>query len=284
MEEQTITLISEPLTSQAENQGPTLNIKAVSQDEYDTLKHYYKYACASYHILCPRPNGQHLVTRFTNLITDTQGFVVRDDDREEIIVALRGSTMPVDFIIDAQVLLVPFSSHGVTPPDGVRVHLGFMVAWNSVASEVVNTVREELKRKPSYGIVTAGHSLGGSLSLLAALTLQLNFPNNLVKTYSFGAPRTGNKEFAQFVRNTLGTYAHRVVHTNDGVPTMIPTILGYRHHGVEYWLNPEPCCAENTTRCLEEEDPEGSASLPSKGINLAHTLYFGIVAGTPFCH
>lgn len=70
-------------------------------------------------------------------MTDVQGFVVRDSDRKEIVVAIRGrsvsfpkslqqkiscakyfinSTSAVDFLMDAQIALVPFISPGVSAP------------------------------------------------------------------------------------------------------------------------------------------------------------------------
>jgi len=92
------------------------------------------------------------------------------------------------------------------------------------------------------------------------------------------------KKFADYVNATFGEKAHRVVHGNDGVPTMIPTKLGYHHHGVEYWQYTHPPSEETTAKCnAEGEDPSCSASIPSQGVNLAHMKYFGIIATTPFC-
>jgi len=102
--------------------------------------------------------------------------------------------------------------------------------------------------------------------------------------YSYGAPRTGNKIFAEHVNDWFGSNAHRSVHSNDGVPTMIPKSLGYYHHGIEYWQNPDPPSEKTTHQCSADgEDPSCSASVPSKGINPAHVTYFGIAVSTPFC-
>jgi len=122
------------------------------------------------------------------------------------------------------------------------------------------------------------------LSVLAAVSLEQNFPDSETKLYSYGAPRTGNKIFADFVNNKFGSNAFRVVHTSDGVPTMISTFLGYHHHGVEYWQKIDPASAETTLQCSADgEDPTCSASIPSGGINPAHIVYFGIPASTLFC-
>ncbi|KAL9713883.1 hypothetical protein Ac2012v2_003495 [Leucoagaricus gongylophorus] len=47
-------------------------------------------ASSAYSPVCPRPNGMKLVMPFTNIVGDIQGYVARDDDRREVIVAFRG--------------------------------------------------------------------------------------------------------------------------------------------------------------------------------------------------
>jgi len=102
--------------------------------------------------------------------------------------------------------------------------------------------------------------------------------------YTYGQPRTGNDNYAFWINDQLGDQVFRSTHTNDGVPTIIPTWLGYRHHGVEYWQNPDPASANHTKECAADgEDPMCSASILSEGIDIAHTAYFGILAITPFC-
>ncbi|KAH6909359.1 Alpha/Beta hydrolase protein [Coprinopsis sp. MPI-PUGE-AT-0042] len=222
-------------------------------------------------------------------MTDIQGFVARDDEKKELIVALRGSASVADILLDASILLVPLLAPGITAPSGVRVHTGILTAWDSVAIQVLTLLRAQLAlHRDITSIVTTGHSLGGSIALLAAMSIAGTFHSVTVRTYSYGSPRTGNRPFADHVRETLGERAHRVVHGNDGVPTMIPARLGYHHHGIEYWQTTEPgsqARVEDTTvQCDPDgEDPRCSLSVPSRGINAAHTRYFGILATTPFC-
>ena len=106
--------------------------------------------------------------------------------------------------------------------------------------------------------------------------------------------------------STLGTgtcfaEAGKNVLKNDtrSVPTMVPELMGYRHHGIytsvdphinaytcpvqllgtEYWVH-FPHSASNTHICVAqdgEEDPCGSKCIPSTGINLPHlavSIYF----------
>ncbi|KAF8626594.1 hypothetical protein AX17_006512 [Amanita inopinata Kibby_2008] len=254
---------------------------------FGDLVHYFKYASSAYVLLCPKPNGKHLVSPFVNPLTDIQGFVARDEEKKELIVALRGSVSVVDFLLDTTLVLVPFKVPGIMsslPNPDIRVHGGFLIDWNSVALEVVGIVKQQLRSHPGYAVVTVGHSLGGSLASMAAVTLKMKFPETKIRTYSYGAPRTGNKEFAQFVNRHLGMNAYRVVHTNDGVPTILPTSLGYHHHGIEYWETCDPASCDTTVQCSADgEDGQCSASVPSKGFTPAHAVYMGIIATTPFC-
>ncbi|EPQ56301.1 alpha/beta-hydrolase [Gloeophyllum trabeum ATCC 11539] len=262
----------------------SLEKRAISEALYDDLFFYFKYASSAYHSTCANPNGNTLVEEFSNLTTDTQGFIARDDTRKEVAVVLRGSTSVEDFLTDGEIVLETYTSPGVSPPAGTTVHTGFLTAWNSVASGVISVVRDQLAAHPGYTIVTSGHSLGGALSSLAAVSMKSNFPNNTVRMYTYGQSRTGNPAYAYYVNDLFGSNAYRFVHSNDGVPTMRPQDLGYRHHGIEYWQNPEPSSAANTKECAADgEDPTCSDSIPSTGINAAHVSYFDVLTSTPYC-
>ncbi|KDQ58538.1 hypothetical protein JAAARDRAFT_57461 [Jaapia argillacea MUCL 33604] len=251
---------------------------------FNDLVWYFKYATSAYSFFCLYPNGKTLVRLFNDPITDTNGFVARDDTRKEIVVAFRGTWSAVDIATDANVLLTDFVTFGLHPPAGTKVHAGFLFAWNTVALDVITSVERQVSHHPGYSIVTSGHSMGGSLASLAAVTLQANLPGIPIRLYTYGQPRTGNEEFAMFVNDRLGFNSSRIVHTSDGVPTIIPVDLGYRHHGVEYWQRPDPASASTTRRCdADGEDPTCSTMNPSRGLNVAHDFYFGIPAVTPFC-
>ncbi|KAF8142351.1 alpha/beta-hydrolase [Mycena galopus ATCC 62051] len=276
----------------------------VSTATYNDLVFYFQYASSAYSTLgCARPNGNTLISTINDVLTDTQGFIARDDTRKEIVVALRGrwaallgpihdinetestrSTSVQDFITDAEILLTPFVSPGVNPPAGATAHTGFLTAWNAVASSVISTVKAQVAAHPGYQLVSTGHSLGGALSSLAGISLQQNFPGNAVRMYTYGQPRTFNPTGANFINTEFGSRAFRAVHTTDGVPTIIPQIDGYQHHGVEFWNFLDPSSAITTKSCAPSgEDITCSDSIPSEGIDAAHLTYFNIFASTTFC-
>lgn len=58
-------------------------------------------------------------------------------------------------------------------------------------------------------------------------------PDNL-KIYTFGCPRVGDENFANYVQST-GINIVRSVHKRDFVPQVPPESFGYLHTGVEVW-------------------------------------------------
>ncbi|KAF7317276.1 Alpha/beta-hydrolase [Mycena chlorophos] len=269
----------------------------ISQEKYDLFVHYFKYSSTAYSIILPgpslipvRPNGQKMVGKMYDFVTDSHGYVARDDTRKEIVVAFRGSVSPNNFITDAVGWMVDWDSSiaNVDAPDGTKIHLGFQHAWSTVAKKTLSLVSDELDtyQKKGYKIITTGHSLGGALASLAAATLKKKFPDVELLVYTYGQPRVGNDVWATWVDNLIPPdHLFRVVHSNDGVPTMAPRRKGFVHHGTEYWAL-SPHSPQQTYKCdgagQFEEDPSGSMQIPTLGITPAHLWYFGIFYMTPY--
>ena len=67
---------------------------------------------------------------------------------------------------DASVILLPLQGPGLPPPDpsvvtrstdsGPRVHVGFLLAWDSIAQTVLDKLEPQLQAYPSYNIVVCG--------------------------------------------------------------------------------------------------------------------------------
>ncbi|KAG1787009.1 Alpha/Beta hydrolase protein [Suillus plorans] len=249
--------------------------KGIPEELYNELVRYTKYASGAYQVLCPRPMGNTLVAQFINPITSTQGFIARDDTRKELVVAFRGSREISSAIIDTSLLLSPLRGPGLPENTDAHVHTGFLYAFRSVGDRVLNVLREQFKEVPQYDVTVSGHSLGGAIASIAALSIRNSFPDAALRLFTFGQPRTGDHSFAELVETLIGVdNVFRGVHSFDGVPTMIPTRLGYKHHATEYWQFTEPPAPRHVRRCVGAEDPEGSASIPSTGINPAHVVYF----------
>jgi len=248
---------------------------SISELTFHNLVRYTKYSSAAYQLVCLKPLGNELVQSFASVLTGTRGFIARDDHRKEIIIAFRGSKELGNIITDAEIMLVPLESPGVDAGDAC-IHLGFQEAYNEVATNVLRVVGSQLNTHPEYTVIVVGHSLGGAIASLCGLSVKANFPEEDVKIYTFGQPRTGNAPYAELVEQTLGRFnIFRAVHTFDGVPTIIPPKFGYSHHGVEYWQFAEPAITSNVKMCEDDEDLTCSRSVYSTGINVAHMVYFG---------
>ena len=133
----------------------------------------------------------------------------------------------------------------------IQVHSGFLSGWNSVEAGVISCVQNLLKETPSAPVTVTGRSLGGSLASLAGVSMTGCGIN--VTVYTYGQPRTGDAVYANYVDSTLPEgKMFRVTHSDDGVPQLVPTISGFRHHSTEFWQN-DPANLANVVRCTGQE-------------------------------
>jgi len=88
--------------------------------------------------------------------------------------------------IDIMLLLVPVHSTGLTDVGDAKVHLGFLDAYNAVALDVLRIVQDQLVVHPSYMIIVTGHSLGGAVAALGAISIKSALPSVPLKLFTFG--------------------------------------------------------------------------------------------------
>ncbi|KAG9284973.1 hypothetical protein G9A89_009783 [Geosiphon pyriformis] len=115
-----------------------------------------------------------------------------------------------------------------------------------------------------------GFNIGGVLAIFTALLIKqfqsdTRIPSTLdLKVYTYGAPRFGNWEFAQYVNNELNNpsaltgstnMVFRVTLSDDYIPQTPSDELGYFHHIKEYWIDDDCNCASSVVR---EEEGEGN--------------------------
>ncbi|CCG82968.1 putative Lipase [Taphrina deformans PYCC 5710] len=279
----------------------------VSDSQFSQLVRWSKFASAALATGCNTIYGATKIIDINDTMTDTQGYVARDDTNKQIIVALRGTSSIPDVLTDAATTLVSCTGAGIPYPTDALCHTGFMNSYNSISAQVLSTVKGQVASHPKYSIIVTGHSLGGGLASFAALSMLYNFPQTATTAYSFGQPRTGDKKYAAFhdksFPNTSGPGTFfRGVHTTDGVPQVIhqgsdgdvvltgaglflplnnpAATSGYWHHGKEVWQFQEPATAADTVQCAGEENSscQDSAYIfsPLFGINAEHLTYFGV--------
>ena len=82
-----------------------------------------------------------------------------------------------------------------------EVHSGFYEAYQLLQDDLRKTLSPILEEHPFSTILFAGHSLGGALAMLGALDIKMYFGihSKLIRLYTFGQPRVGDKTFSDWV-------------------------------------------------------------------------------------
>lgn len=168
--------------------------------------------------------GFKLIGEFNSPETDTQAFLVSND--EYAVLAFRGTevTKTKDVITDARVFKI-------STIEG-RVHKGFAEAYRSIEPQVL----DGLKKVRGLPLYITGHSLGAALATIATQRLEhdLDLRDDIAACYTFGSPRVGDDEFDREFKSSI----YRVVNTTD-IVTVIPLLsMGFIHIGDVRFLEP----------------------------------------------
>lgn len=93
---------------------------------------------------------------------------------------------------------------------------------------------EEVLKDNKLPLWFCGHSLGGAMARIAAgRCLISHIRSEPEELYTFGSPRVGCKRYVNHVQMKH----FRWVNNNDIVTRVPPTLLGYRHSGIEMYMN-----------------------------------------------
>ncbi|KAJ3059879.1 hypothetical protein HDU98_004105 [Podochytrium sp. JEL0797] len=214
----------------------------------------------------------------SQLGTRPQAYLAVSPSLECIIVSIRGSSSPLDFIKDLNVnpdqLSLPNS------PANVSVHSGFWNAWSLLSGDIESALMDKLQRYPDYNVTFVGHSLGASVALLAGVDLTSRgvLDAQRVHVVNMGQPRVGNPAFGDFVKGIGFAEVSRIVHYNDIVPHLPPLSDSYRQEITEFWIKQDGV----TVTCndvLNDGEDKNCSNLPSVLANLStksHLTYFNI--------
>jgi len=168
-------------------------------------------------------------------------FVAFDPTSKSIVVSHQG-TDPKSLLSDINDIkfkqVAMDAAQFKTIPSGVKVHDGFLYAWNRSSDVVLSTVTAGLKDKNVNSVQITGHSQGAAIALLDAMFLKAQLPADVkMNTVLFGLPRTGNQAFANFVDKQLGTTQMHVTNKNDPVPQVPPKFLSFQHPAGEVHID-----------------------------------------------
>ncbi|KAI9297829.1 alpha/beta-hydrolase [Neoconidiobolus thromboides FSU 785] len=229
-----------------------------------------------------------IIDLFENKSIKTRSFIALNEIEKKIIISFRGSNQFHNFISDFKLFKLNYQlveAYNGTKSDNknnIRIHRGFFQCSESLKKNITLSLKKLYSKDSKYKdyhIILTGHSLGGSMAVLAALYLKQEFDlnSNDLSVYTYGQPRIGNSNFVNLIQqNQLKII--RVTNRNDPIPHSPPAILGFHHHGNELYIS-DP---KTTILCNDDlkEDPMCSASR-SYLLNLnMHLKVWNIPMGT----
>jgi hypothetical protein len=172
-------------------------------------------------------------------------------------------------------------------PNNVQVHEGFRDEHAKTAPAILAETKRLISAKGATSVTLVGHSLGGALAILDSLMMRLNLPANIaIKGVTYGLPRVGNAEFAEFFDSMVFDFT-RINNESDLIPIVPGRFLGFLHtQGETHILSPG-----NAVSCPGHDDANDDQcqikTVPNvfEGNILNHLgPYEGIYIGTIFCN
>jgi hypothetical protein len=129
--------------------------QGIPDNIYNRLVEMATISQAAYSDLCNIPASITTVKKIYNAQTDINGWVLRDDSRQEIIIVFRGTGSDTNLQLDTNYTLAPFD----TLPEcvGCAVHGGYYLGWVSVQDQVESLVQQQASQFPGYALTVTGH-------------------------------------------------------------------------------------------------------------------------------
>lgn len=156
-----------------------------------------------------------------------------DHQLQAVAVSFRGSDNVANFLTDANIGTVKYEDDKIC--QNCKVHRGFYNSYVRLGKQGLKAaIDEAVNSNPSYQVFFTGHSLGGAVANLAAAGFRQEHPSATIKLYTYGQPRVGNGDFADYVNKKVPEN-YRVVHQKDIVPHKPAYFINYRHSGTEIW-------------------------------------------------
>ena len=146
--------------------------------------------------------------------TDCQcyvSFVNRD-----VFITFRGTTSIEDWKHN-------LNTKTVNPFSNVKIHKGFYEQYMSVRNKIYSFIPDVCNNN----IHISGHSLGGALAYVCAVDIHSTTKNKNIKVFTIGAPRPGNKAFADYFSKNI-PFAVRYINKGD-IITKLPLHSKFKH-------------------------------------------------------
>jgi hypothetical protein len=146
-----------------------------------------------------------------------------------IVAAGRGATFVMFAGTDPLKIEDWFTDFKLAPtPDAL--HEGFAKAVDNAMVEIMPLIKN--RGTAEQPLFFTGHSMGGALAEIAALRALEEEHIRATAIYTFGGPRAGGRDFFNRYTPDLGERTFRLVHGDDIVASVPPSLLGiFRHVG-----------------------------------------------------
>ncbi|KAF9077365.1 Alpha/Beta hydrolase protein [Rhodocollybia butyracea] len=184
--------------------------------------------------------GSILVSEFFGKVAHLHGYVAYQPRTKQLIVATSGTSTTIQAIQD-----IRFLGHRLKSGQGI-VHSGFWAMYKGIRPFILEGIRKAFEEyKDIEELIVTGHSMGGAVSYLLMIDQLLLSNDNIIpaklllKLVVFGAPRPGDANLSRYYQELATEYRKKngsnafseylVKAYNDGVPSLPPLFLGYRH-------------------------------------------------------
>jgi hypothetical protein len=202
--------------------------------------------------------------------SDLQGFIGVLPKTKTIYIVYRGSSSPLNWIYDIELMQVKYDSYPEC--EDCMVHKGFYHSALNILDQTLFHMKQIKVQYPRYKIIVSGHSYGAAVCQLIAMEL-LKAGFNL-SIYNFGQPRVGNSVYATLV-NQMIEENWRFVHDKDIVPHLPPGVFVDYFHSCREIFEDDTSVLNvcNNTKC---EDPNCSCKYKITELNTEdHLVYLG---------
>lgn len=212
-----------------------------------------------------------MVTDITVIINSTSnacGYTAYNPAEDEVLIIFRG-TEPLDlqnWIDDLDTYFTPYDQC-----EGCEVHEGFYGTYLDIQPKILAAAGALFKKYPNSRKLVAGHSLGGALAVHAGVDI-INHFGEIDEFYTYGSPRVGNAQFAQWSNSKVkGNFNSRITHNRDPVPHLPLESWGFLHVDNEVYYSDDT----NYVICNKGED-DNCSNRDLININvLDHLNYMG---------
>lgn len=234
---------------------------------------------------CKKVSNTTLISIFKDEKTEARGYIAIDNDDKAIILSFRGTTVWKNWLEDFAFMQIV--DEDIDNPLSA-VHFGFYYSMEAILKYYIDELKFLLKNEAykDYKLRFVGHSFGGSIATLSAIRLQnrLDLNWNKIELFTYGQPRTGNSQFAQWLNNKPITLARSVNYADPIARLPQMSIFDYKHIGNEVFISKESSVSIKI--CSNEllEDPTCASGVSFLNFrNSEHNIYFDTLMELPGC-